>query len=378
MKALHGARRLADAAALQATLVAKLREAPAIPAEQLAEDLNTLGALLYALGDYATATTHFQQAHACHPGHPRARLNEALCLLRRQRMNEAAAVLHAIESIHPDDLTLLDGLAEAHGALGQLDACRAYGERALLQRDRAVTAASGAGIQVDPAALSPVPGKKDVIAFSLFGERAIYLDGALRNACVAPYVYPGWQCRFYCDDSVPESLRRELAREGAEVVMMARPRRPSEALFWRFLVAEDLGVGRFLVRDCDATLNVRERAAVGAWLDSDRAFHLMRDHPAHTDLILAGMWGGVAGLLPPLTRMLAGFSYKPAAEARNVDQIFLGRVVWPLIKPHCLIHDRIYRVFGALTFPPGYELPGKRHVGDKDAAWRSSGVAARE
>ena len=82
--------------------------------------------------------------------------------------------------------------------------------------------------------------------------------------------------------------------------------------------------------------------------------------------MLAGMWGGVAGVLPPLVQLLAGYEYNPITESRTADQKFLNRMVWPSIKDHCLIHDRIFRVLGARDFPVGSELAGGRHVGDND------------
>ena len=42
--------------------------------------------------------------------------------------------------------------------------------------------------------------------------------------------------------------------------------------------------------------------AVDEWLTSGRYFHVMRDWFIHTDLIIAGMWGGVGGALPSLER----------------------------------------------------------------------------
>ena len=36
----------------------------------------------------------------------------------------------------------------------------------------------------------------------------------------------------------------------------------------------------------------RERDAVNEWLESNKTFHVMRDHPWQGSEILAGMWGG--------------------------------------------------------------------------------------
>src|SRR5262249_2039894 len=40
---------------------------------------------------------------------------------------------------------------------------------------------------------------RNVIAFSVFGTHARYLAGAINNAIVARYLYPGWTVRVYTD-----------------------------------------------------------------------------------------------------------------------------------------------------------------------------------
>jgi hypothetical protein len=121
---------------------------------------------------------------------------------------------------------------------------------------------------------------------------------------------------------------------------------------------------------------VRERVAVDEWLASDKPFHVMRDHYGHPDLMLAGMWGGVTGLLPPLSEMVGKFSYNLATESRVADQKFLRELVWPIIKPGCLIHDSHFKVFGARDFPSVGALPPGRHVGDNDLAFRTGSRGA--
>jgi hypothetical protein len=34
------------------------------------------------------------------------------------------------------------------------------------------------------------------------------LPGAVANAVACPFVYPGWRCRFYVDDNVPDRVVR--------------------------------------------------------------------------------------------------------------------------------------------------------------------------
>jgi hypothetical protein len=40
----------------------------------------------------------------------------------------------------------------------------------------------------------------------------------MRNAELQPQIFPGWVCRFYVDDSVPESAIWQLHSLGAETV----------------------------------------------------------------------------------------------------------------------------------------------------------------
>jgi hypothetical protein len=358
---LRSMERLHEAIALQVRLVndAVKQEAIAL------EDYQLLGVMLFTAKDWNTAAQVFSILKRHQPDFPDVNLNLGLSLLRAYRLEEAQIALQAAEVDSPDDLNLLDGFADLYGKLGDLERARLYGERSLLQKDRLAQTPS---VELDFANI-PLPPfelcgqKANIIAFSLFGQAEMYQRGAIANATVAPYLYPGWRCRFYVDDTVPTNTREVLMNAGAEVVMMARHKRSTDGLFWRFLVAEDLSVARFLIRDCDSVINIRERAAVGEWLDSHCHFHIMRDFASHTDLMLAGMWGGVGGVLPPLTKLLEGFSYSILTESRVADQIFLGRFVWPLIKPSCLIHDRLYRVFGARDFPTGADLLPGHHVG---------------
>jgi hypothetical protein len=169
----------------------------------------------------------------------------------------------------------------------------------------------------------------------------------------------------YVDKSVPEAIRKSLAQASAQVIVKERPagEPPPRRLLWRFEVASEPGVKRFLVRDADSLLSVKERIAVDDWLRSGKHFHVMRDFHSHTDLVLAGLWGGVGGVLPPLAVLLKNF--KPwRIENDHVDQDLLTVTAWSTIKQSCLIHDSVFTgCLGSVPFPPYGELPAGHHVG---------------
>ena len=363
-RALYDAGRLDDAAGMQVALV---NEAGAAATR---DDHRWLGLILFARGDHAGAAAVLERLLARWPDDTESKGNLGVLLGRAGRHGDAVPWLEAAIAEGGETANLHDALAHVHGHLGDREAARRHAEAALRLKDAAVGAGAGLAAALPP----PPPFRADapdrnVIAFSLWGRNLRYLDGAVANARLAREIYPEWRCRFFIDDSVPAATRGELLAAGADLVQMPPPRRLHEGLFWRFLAWEAPGVDRFLVRDADAVVNRRERAAVDEWIASGRHFHLMRDYHTHTDLVLAGMWGGVGGLLPTLAAEKTG-ALTRTTRTNKCDQEFLGQYVWPLIRRHVLIHDSRFRLFGARDFPAGALLPPDRHVGQSAHAHR--------
>lgn len=377
VRELWSAGRLEEAIRQQiATLNARARQHGA----PRPDDVHLLGVLLFAFKDFAASAQAFAQTQALAPDFPAIKKNLGMALLLARQETQALPLLQQAQHESPEDVTVIDALAHVLGRLGRREAARPWGELALRIKDEQAGPCPVPDSRWPTARPLPrlgtvpeVAARQAVIAFSLFGTHPRYLDGAIDNVVAAREHYPGWLCRFYVDDSVPDETLRRLDAEGAALCHMPRPQRPADALFWRFLAAEDPTLTWFLVRDADSVVNRREAAAVAEWLASGQPFHLMRDNAAHTDLMLAGLWGGVAGWLPPLSELLQGFVYQEGVQSRSADQLFLGARVWPRIREHCLIHDSLYRNFNARDFPAGATLPPGRHVGDNAAAFRNRG-----
>lgn len=193
----------------------------------------------------------------------------------------------------------------------------------------------------------------DCISFVLFGDDPKYFVGLAKNVELARSLYPGWVCRVYTDLYLPD-LGAEVFR-GTE-----KPNRRQ-----RFRVAMDPNVRRFIVRDCDSRLTPREQAAVAAWIDSGKQFHVMRDHPMHMAPVMGGMWGGC---VTQETRMRLLSHWTPTTASMNLygsDQEFLAEHWWPIIKEDCLQHDSCLAEHnpGAVPFPNS-ECPPERFVGE--------------
>lgn len=361
----------AAAISVQRSLVEATREDPH-PGDYL-----FLGSMLVAAGDHAAGRDVMREGHERWPDEPQFVGSVGICESHLGRWSEAIPWLERAVALSPQDFNLHDCLAWVHGKLGRLDEARRHGERSLVLKD-ALTAKRPPAValaEVPVPAFRPEEPRRNVIAFSLFGAKERYSRGALENARIAPHLYPGWRCRFYCDESVPETVRGGLLAAGAEVVLMPRPRRLYEGLFWRFHVANDPEVERYIVRDCDSLLNLREQRAVQAWIESGRHFHVLRDFYSHSDLMLAGLWGGVRGALPELPPLYRPF-LEDAAKAANSDQRFLREAVWPTVRHGVCIHDSLFKVLGAEDFPADAYMSSERHVGQDMSAWRTPAIGS--
>jgi len=268
------------------------------------------------------------------------------------------------------DFRIWDGLAYCYSKLSKYEQASEAGKQSLDLKDKKATLESSAILLPSQSPQLFASQKKKVIAFSLFGNNPRYLQGALHNLLLAKELYGHWVCRFYVDDQVSKEFLTEAQKLNAEIVLNIGIHTLAEKLSWRFSVANDPDVGYFLVRDADSVISQREKNAVLEWLASEKYFHVMRDWWTHTELILAGMWGGVAGILPDMKQNIEMFQSKnELLETPNSDQIFLREVVWPSIRGSVLVHDRFFESYQSKTWL-GPLPEGNFHVGQDEYATR--------
>lgn len=329
------------------------------------------GFYLFQLDRFEEAVAVLKRGAELYPRHPMILLSLGSAHNRARRHRDALPWLERFLTLGFADASAFDALASSHAATGDLIKAKLFGTMALDEKDRATADRHG----TPPLKLKVKPGKKrQVVAFTLFGSNPRYLRGALQNVLATRDLYPGWTCRFYVDDSVDKRFLDVLVAEGAVVIRDESGNRDFRHLLTRrFQIADDPTVGRFMVRDCDSVVNPREAAAVAEWIESGLPFHAMRDWWTHTDPMLAGLWGGIAGVFPDMAGRLAGFiGDKPGST--NWDQYFLRDQVWPAIRDHVLVHDRCYPAYRALPFPTPTPQ-GREHVGQNEFASDQVGQA---
>lgn len=204
---------------------------------------------------------------------------------------------------------------------------------------------------------------KKLICYSWWGKTKkseFYSYGVLENTVLAKELYPDWTVRVYYEDgNVDEKILKkaeELALELNNLELVKMPNTATDDLntqktMWRFapMFTEDDII--YICRDLDSRLSVKEVAAVNEWLDSDKDFHIMRDHREHMVPIIAGIFGCRNNICKPLADKF--FSYKKDGY-RGVDQDFLAEVVYPYVVGRSMIHASHCKFEGSMCrdFPP--------------------------
>lgn len=206
----------------------------------------------------------------------------------------------------------------------------------------------------------------NIISFSLWGDLPIYNVGAIENARLRPFIYPNWICRYYINKTVPQKTIDELQKLDSQIIKIEEDYVGWQNAFARFFPAGDKTVSRFISRDCDSRINIREALAVEEWIKSRKLFHLMKDSSSHNyPPILAGMWGTIGGSLPNIKEATKLFIQEHCHTGfnnlYNLDQMFLTEKVWPKIKDLCLIHSKFKFIGNEYKFP--IELENSMFVG---------------
>lgn len=367
---LYDAGNVRGAIEIQINIINEQREATPFPLD----DHRRLALYLFTFGDFASALSILENAKQQVPPDFELQSNLGVVLARLGRYTDAIPELLVARNLNQNDANIHDALAHAFGRVEKHAEAVKCGEVALLLKARAQKDQDTYPLPAEQApAFDPESPQRNIISFSLWGNQPRYIEGAIKNATHAPVIYPGWTCRFYCDETVPQPVRDKLAALGSEVCMMPEQKSLFEGLFWRFMVMDDPQVSHFMIRDCDAVVNVKERVAVDDWLQSGKWFHLMRDWYSHTDLVLAGMWGGVRGVFPSIQERINAFRSNHV-RTRTLDQEFLREAVWPTLKQSCCSHDRFFSVLGAQPFPPYGDLPAAQHIGQNAAVLQKPGA----
>lgn len=182
-----------------------------------------------------------------------------------------------------------------------------------------------------------------VFSFSLFGPLEKYSRGLMINIHMIQNYFPDWHIHVWLGNGVLEETIKQLAGISNLTVFPTNEDGFINASY-RFFSIDDDNVEVMIVRDADSRVNERDRACIEDFVTSQNMFHIIRDHPNHHHLIMAGMWGIKQGLLQ---RKMSDI-FQEWKNRNNVNDFWSDtnflKSIYTIGVYHAMIHDDLHHV----------------------------------
>jgi hypothetical protein len=200
-----------------------------------------------------------------------------------------------------------------------------------------------------------------VFSFTIYGNDKKYTHGLLENLRLIQQSYPSWQVWIYYGSDVEGSMLSRY-RSYSNAVLYPVTDTGAISKCYRYFPIDDLSVDVCIIRDADSRVNERDRRCIDAFLQSERLFHIIRDHPNHYHKIMAGMWGIKKGALNESI-----YDIFIEWKKHNVfdfwsDTRFLVDCIYPKVYSNALIHSDILH-FHDGEIPIPHQRDGNHFIG---------------
>lgn len=181
-----------------------------------------------------------------------------------------------------------------------------------------------------------------------------------KNIELIEQYFPDWYIYIWIGEGVPDDIVHDLG-ENEKVIILQTHQSGLINMSYRFFSIDEPAVEVMCVRDADSRVNERDKACIDDFINSDKLFHIIRDHPNHHHSIMGGMWGIKSGMLNEKLRYAFDEwkQHHTATEFWN-DMDFLRSFFYPRCLPVSMIHDELQNLE-----PPHMHTPFRVLLDDK-------------
>lgn len=176
-----------------------------------------------------------------------------------------------------------------------------------------------------------------VFSFCLYGSKPKYITGMHENIKTISAVFPDWKIVIYYEEETTDITPFQVY---SNVILRKGEYKGNQMMLDRFKPIDDPDVEVMMVRDSDSRVNERDEWCIREFMRSPKLFHIIRDHPYHTSLIMGGLWGIKKGLFPRFLKMdrLIKVYTSENPNIQGFDQHFLSNIIYPKVMMHALFH----------------------------------------
>ena len=185
---------------------------------------------------------------------------------------------------------------------------------------------------------------KKVISFCLYGNKPKYFMGLLENIQIIRNELPHFYVYLTIGNDVSEDVI-SLCKEFGNVNIIKVNENNAILMAHRFFPIDDDDVDIMFCRDADSRINYRDIWTINEFINSDKRFHIMRDHYWHKSRVMGCSWG-IKKQNFKITDLFYEWRKNIAEIKYGSDELFLQDIIYPLIKDNVLIHSNITGFFG--------------------------------
>lgn len=188
-----------------------------------------------------------------------------------------------------------------------------------------------------------------VFSFCLYGSNPKYTLGMIENIKIINEKFKEWYTYIYYNN-VPEDILNKI-KEYTNVVLLNSEYTEAKTMLDRFKPIDNIDVEIMIVRDADSRIHNRDIWAINQFIMSNKKFHIIRDHIWHKTSILGGLWAVKKNLIKfNIQESIKKFEIFQKNKVQ-VDQTYLTRVIYPVIKNDVLIHGCIQMFQEEIVIP---------------------------
>lgn len=192
---------------------------------------------------------------------------------------------------------------------------------------------------------------KKVFGFSLYGGNEKYCRGMTQNIEEISARFPDFEIWIYIGNDVPTSYIEEYKKWNC-VRLISIDRNDSNIKCYRYFPIDSEEVEVLFSRDCDSRVNERDEWCIRKFLESDKQYHILRDHFWHRVKIPGGLCGikkGCIGNLKLRSLFDQWIQLNPKREnTYDLDQVFLEDVLYKIVSHKILVHSNIVGYSGEI------------------------------